>query len=560
MLGIPASNILGKGGKVEYLLSLEDPSTPGIRKTIALPFVNVFRADSRPAVQIRHTLGRAPVIEHTGTKKVIFTIQGRSGQHFFLGANKDGNLKFASGVDLFQELQRFLLKFEEISSSSFLKRSGQQLNSEVSFSGFTASKPFSNGHLLFMAPFENYAYYVQPTAFNVSRSAQTSRHSYEFSLTLEATAEYKAPPSPISGFEKAIQAVEKVTEAIDTAAGAVAFARANVDIFQNDLRRLLSPIDALQRVVSETESLVQTGSSTLAILGTQTNKLLAVVGQAIRVSYDAIDTISFNALEKATDQGLNDVLRGLTKARTAISVAFGKGALAYNEESNEPKGSAAEVVTSETSTVAAALVAKSNDPVVLPSANQNFTYEKILEGETLIQFALRLGVPAAAVAELNEMINFTIGGFSVPLTGGMVLKVPLDTPVKVKPGDKDLFGTDLEIDLSTGDLVFNGTNPQDFSLISGPKNLKQGTTLRLLTVTGENHVFPSMGLPVRAGDASTTELVGSLAFDVRSQLLADRRIEEVTSLFLEDQGDTLALSIEAQAKKDTSVQFSVPLQ
>ncbi len=328
-LGISSSNILGSGGKVEYLLTLEEPLSPGNRKTIALPFVNMFRHDSKPAVQIRHTLGRAPVIEHSGTKKLVFTLQGRSGQHFFLGSGADGNLKFASGVDLFQDLIRFLQRYEEITSSRIFKRTGQELN-QSGARGLGGPKAFSRGHLVFLAPFENLNYYVVPTAFSVNRSTQTSRHDYEFTLTLEATSEYVAPVSPLSTFESILQGAEKVTEAIDTAAGAVAYARANVEIFQGQLRRLLSPIDAIQRFVTELDSLVGSGKSTINIFSTQTNRLLASIGQASRVAYDAVDTLSLNNLEKATDQGFNDFMKSLAEARNQISIAFGKGALAYN--------------------------------------------------------------------------------------------------------------------------------------------------------------------------------------------------------------------------------------
>ena len=557
-LGIPSSNILGSGAKVEYLLSLEDPAVPGSRKTIALPFVNMFRQENRPSVQIRHTLGRAPIIEHSGTRKMIFTLQGRSGQHFFLGADADGNLKYASGVDLFQDLQRFMQNYENIASSAYLKRSGQNLASDLG-RGFTLTKPYGKGRLLFLAPFENLSYYVQPTSFVVNRTANSSRHSYEFTLTLEATAEYVSPASEIGAFESVIQFSEKITKAIDTAAGAVAFARAQVDIFNNDLRRLLSPIDALARVVSEADALLSAGRSTLNVFATQTNKLLATIGQAVRVAYDTVDTISFNALDRATDQGINEVLAGLTQARNAVSAAFGHGFLLYDDEENEPKGSLAETVTVETSTTAAALVTKSPDPVGLSEQSVNFSYAKVLEGETLLQFAKRLNFDAKEIASLNGMVTFSVAAFNVPLTGGLVMKVPATTPVLSKPGDLDEFGTDLKLDLSTGDLVLKGSKPTDFFTISGPKNLEQGTTLRLLTVEGENSVFPSLGLPIRTGDASTTELVGSLAFDVRAQLLSDRRIAEITSLTLEDRGDELRLDIEAVANKETGVQFSVPI-
>lgn len=556
-LGIPSSNILGSGGKVEYLLTLEEPASISKRKTIALPFVNMFRHDSKPAVQIRHTLGRSPIIEHSGTKKLIFTLQGRSGQHYYLGSDSSGNLKFASGVDLFQDLIRFLQRYEEITSSRIFKRTGQGLN-EGEGSGLEGTKPFSKGHLVFLAPFENLSYHVVPTAFSVNRSVQTSRHDYEFTLTLEATSEYIAATTPLSAFEKVLQGAESITEAIDTAAGAVAYAQAHVEIFQGDLRRLLSPIDAIQRLVTELDDLGSSGKSTLNIVSTQTNRLLSAIGQASRVAYDAINLLSFNALQKATDQGFNEFMSELAKARNQITTVFGKGFLAYEEQDGEPSGQAADVVTVNLATTAAALVAQSNDPIV-DESSESFSYAKLLDGETLLQFCKRLGLKAQEVAKLNGMVNFLIGEFSVPLTGGMLMKVPIDNPIKVKPGDADIFGTDLQIDLSTGDLVLSGTDPKDFFSISGPPNLKQGTTLRLLTVEGENSVFPNLGMPLHFGDASTSELVGSVAFDARSQLLADSRINEVTSLFLRDAGDTLSLEIEARAKKDTDIQFSVPI-
>ena len=555
-----ASNVIGKRGQVEYMLSLEDPNTK-TKKIIALPFVNVFRQDLRPAVNIRHTLGRAPVIEHAGTKKLSFVIQGRSGRHFFLGANRHGNLNFDSGVDLFQELVGFLRRHDEIASSRFFKRSGQNLVQDLDVGGTLKNKKaYSAGHLVFMAPFEDVSYYVVPTAFTINRSSQTSRHSYEFSLVLEATAQYVSPVDD-SFMGKALEFMDNITDGTDAIAGGIAIGTAWLNQKNAEFYQLLSFVEALERVGGELGRLEGSVGNFKDLWGNKTSKLLGALGSVLRNSYDIVNDLSFNKIQKADkDRNFFDFLGKMAEARTKISIAFGQGALGtYGSSDNEPTSQTADVITSETSTVASALVADFLDPVILPSENPNFSYSKVLEGETLTQFAGRLGFEPKIVAELNGMINFTHGIFSVPLTGGMILKIPADSPVFIPVGDQDVFGTDLKLDLATGDLMLEGSNPKDFMLISGPSNLKQGTTLRLLTREGENRVFPSLGLPVRSGDSSTAETVGTIAFETRAELLSDSRIESVTGLFVEDLGDTLNLNVEAVAQKETTIQFSVPL-
>ena len=556
-----ASNIIGKRGKVEYMLSLDDPNTPS-KKIIALPFVNMFRQEMAPAVNIRHTLGRAPIVEHSGTKRMVFTIQGRSGRHFFLGANAEGNLKFDSGVDLFQELVRFLQRHEEIASSRYFKRTGQYLSQGQAGGTLSQKRDYTPGHLSFMAPFEGLNYYVVPTSFVVNRSTATARHSYEFVLTLEATSEYIVPETDKGWWDKALEVAEYISDSIDSVSGAIAIGTAWLDQKNAELRTLLGPIDALARVGTELGNLEGSFGSTIDLFGNKANKFLAAVGSVTKNAYDILDKASFNSLQKMDKAGdFNAFMQGLAEARNKISIAFGQGALGtYNTDSDEPTTNATtDTVTTSTSTVAAALVAENAEPVILPSANPNFSYEKVLDGESLIQFASRLGFEVNDIAELNGMVNFYNGKFSVPLVGGMILKIPSDTPALVFPGDSDIFGTDLQLDIKTGDLVVKGSSPTDFFTISGPRNLKQGTTLRLLTREGENSVFPSLGLPVRAGEPSTAELIGSLAFETRAELLSDKRVTEITGLFVEDLGDTLNLNIEAVAGKDATIQFSVPI-
>ena len=117
---------------------------------------------------------------------------------------------------------------------------------------------------------------------------------------------------------------------------------------------------------------------------------------------------------------------------------------------------------------------------------------------------------------------------------------------------EDFYGTDLRLvpQLTNGvlsfDLAMKGAG--DVQLISGPPNLEQALTLRLLTTKGDNTTFPDLGLPDLLGDPSSAETLGHFAAHVRTQMLSDPRIARLRELIITDTGDGL----EANARLETA--------
>jgi hypothetical protein len=559
---ISASNILGTGGRVEYLLTLLDGKSRE-HTTIALPNVSMVQLDRQQAVQINYTLGRQPIIEHSGVRAQVFVLNGRSGVEHRLGEDASGQILFADGPALFRELEEFLSRFEQLQGEASLKRMGSSMTPKLSpgLTGYkvaSGNNTASGGLMLFQAPFEKLNFHVQPLSFKWNRATATSRHSYEWTLVLHGYAKYVSavPKGLLADF---VKAMEEANKAINSATAMVAYAQAHVDLFSADLRSIMGPINAAHHLLSAVDGLLGSAKNLVQLPSEVLQELLGLIGHIGKTSFDLFNTMSFGAAGRHGGKGYFQFMRALSGAQRRLYNVFGQMYMIVDEDTSgapKPVSSTAAGTVTPLATLRGALLNTTFEPTEMETTENAV----VLDGMTLQDFADANNTDAVTVAQLNGMVNYTSGPKGVPLVGGMVLKVPAVGTASVKIGDHDSFGTDLKLDMNTRDLKLKGTSYTDFSTVSQEGNLVQGTALRLLTEQGEQSLFPTMGLPTTVGSKNTATVLGSMAFATESQLLADNRIQEVTGLEVLDEGDTLVLRVTASPVQGDPVDFKIPLQ
>jgi len=198
-----------------------------------------------------------------------------------------------------------------------------------------------------------------------------------------------------------------------------------------------------------------------------------------------------------------------------------------------------------------------------PKVEQPTVRYPVKSGQTIESIAEDVLGDAGAwpqIVELNSMLGPDTMQDGAPLAPGAELWVPVtgDAGIATQFGG-ELYGTDLLIDPNTGDLVPLGTDPTDLALVRGRRNLEQAIRHRLITHQGDNAVFPGFGLPVQVGDQNAARLVGYLASHLRTQMLADPRVDTVRKITVDDsEGETLYLTAEFEPVLGNSISVTVP--
>ncbi|MDX1556236.1 MAG: hypothetical protein R3212_09435, partial [Xanthomonadales bacterium] len=109
-----------------------------------------------------------------------------------------------------------------------------------------------------------------------------------------------------------------------------------------------------------------------------------------------------------------------------------------------------------------------------------------------------------------------------------------------------LLGTDFERErLPNGKFgwaIDTAGGSTDVRKVSGLANLGQGLEGRLRTERGHNILYPNAGMPRQVGNRNTDDGIVSASYEARQQVLADRRVERITSLRFTNELDVRELA------------------
>ncbi|MGH8035821.1 MAG: LysM peptidoglycan-binding domain-containing protein, partial [Lysobacterales bacterium] len=211
-----------------------------------------------------------------------------------------------------------------------------------------------------------------------------------------------------------------------------------------------------------------------------------------------------------------------------------------------------------------------------PNKYQGFQAVVVGQGDTLQSLAAsQMGDPNEwpVIAVVNQLkAPYITDGAKLPgtLSPGDAIMIPVSGVVS-KPdtfttGDPahganqavNVLGVDFEREpLPTGQFgwrINTAGGSVDVLKVRGVDNLAQGLDGRLHTTQGENILYPQFGLPRGVGGRSLeSEEEVSSRFQIRQQLLADARVEQVVSLRFTPIEDRLEIEADVQPVGLTSV-------
>jgi len=518
----------------------------GLAITLPLTPENVRRSRP-PATSTEFTLGLEPIREHSLNRHQSIELVGRSGLQARSGYNAKGEIVYKGGRFITEEFDKFLNTYQELAA----KKGAYYLREDDPY-----REHLGNVALILRMLKEDVHVKVEVQDWQMSSSAQRSRHSYEWVLSLRAYAPAKRKV-PTNLFAP-------VNEWMQTAADAIALANAVGAMLDNAIQNTRADLDSLRAPLRELQN-----SAKLA------RQIVGSTRELARFPQDVLSDLAYVA--EGFAEAWNDAEVGVREfsltgdfkdrlqrigwmaedaARNAVTVAGATG--------GGPSGRAS------------AANARSAVPFALRDEHQSGNTPERRRGfrdRTAAVYQLRSGdtlrTIAAAVygsperwldiAYFNGWIDAYRDASGRPGRAGDTILLPgvgTDIPIERAETVGDVFGCDLYLDPDTGDLEILG---DDFRTIRGRDNLEQALRHRLTTTQGEARLFPAYGLPVAPGDAFAPRMLGYIAAHVREQLSAEPRILEIQDLEVLDEGDTLSIQFTAIPSDGASLTVIAPM-
>lgn len=534
--------------KVRYILEARYADSS---EKFVLPYVGKIDFTRRHAKKTTWTVGRIPFHQYSGIRSQTFHMSGRSGlaerfdsPGYFDFSNVSSDM---SGPALFRKLEKFLEKYE---TKCF---EAQQSRSELP-------------KLVLKALWEDKNLYVELENFSWVRDKSSSRLSYEWDLELHSYADAgKIEPSgPQAWLSGATEIADKVTEAVNYANVAVASVSDILSDTRTELDKFRQPMRAIANLGRQgrlaARQLGQLGQFPVDFM----RDFWYAVYEMTAVMFDIWMALPY-ADRNAARLSLLDIMESVGDARRATFAALGLNYESVPEytwspeklqgflDSSDYRLNSRNSALTQQKTLGSSYVIKNNQLV------QVYT---VKSGETLQDIAQAiLGDKSAWVdiAELNEMVSpFTLNDGS-PLVNGSIVLVPIpgNSPSIGGVSPTDLYGTDLQLD-SSGDLILSGTagvSSSDIKVISGNANFTQAIKLRMLTFRGTNGTFPDYGVPNIIGEKGTDDRIADAAIEIKAQLFAEKRIQEIDDLVVTDNGDEI--TVRANVKPVIGQKFSL---
>ena len=535
--------------RVRYLLEHKPAGGTGGERVI-LPNVADVQFSRPHAVVTTWTLGAHPVHHYSGIRSQKIMMSGRSGlkTRFETEGVTSETASDLSGPALFRKLEKFLEKFERDAgrATSFVQRPPELIL-----------------HMLW----EGKKLKVEHERFHWGRSAQRSRHSYEWSLDFESHGELNQDPieGPLSALTEAFEVAKKITGAVNSVSIGLAKAREILDDSRTQLDQFREPVRAVAKLARQWSIVARSGRSLAEWPKAFMEDFWYMSTEALVAVFNTWDATPFG-VKGPRRSGFIEVMELIAEARKATQTALGLGytKLPTYSVTKDVQESGLAALPQWSSKESALL---SLDPIPGKYTTRNGQLTRVYQaksGDTLQSIAWALLGDRSRwieIAELNGITSPSVFSDSGPLFIGQTILVPAATgDGALLPGlsTSDLYGTDLRLS-SDGDLVAQGDGDSDVETISGVPNLRQGLINRMMTVQGDNATFPGHGLPEIIGRPNTDIRISSAAIEADAQFRRDPRISSVNELVVDDNGDELVVTAELQPVIGKAFDIAVPL-
>lgn len=531
--------------RVRYILEIRRGKKS---EKFLLPLVSDIKFQRKHAKVAVWTLGKIPAKHYAGVRGQTITMSGRSGlkpRFETIGATSVPAAD-QSGPALFRRLETFLEAYENEAAAAqrHLKPPPQ---------------------LIFRALWEGKNLFVDHMSFQWSRSAKTSRFSYEWDLELDAYAEAEDFYERGSMFKAVTDAIEKV-KLVSTAINATSIAVQYGTELLEDGKTLLDgfrePLRALRRLASQTRTFSRTANDITRWPKAFMLDFWFTLSEMTTAIFDSWAALPF-VDRQAVRSTMIDAMEVIGTARTATQAALGLNfvSLPGRLSTYESQTGGGTSTDPKYTTRERAITSMEYVPGSISVLNgQLVTAHEVIAGETLPDIAERYLEDRGYwvdIATLNGMTSIDTVAAGGPLLGGLILFVPVADGAQL-PGlnPQDLYGVDMRLG-PDGDLLLLG-NPKDVQTVSGVDNLRQGLTNRFLTTQGDNATFPNHGLPLLVGEGGTEDRVANAAIEAEAQLRAEQRVAKITDLSIVDDGDSLLLTSTVEPVVGKAFDIAVP--
>lgn len=433
---------------------------------------------------------------------------------------------------------------------------------------------------------------VIPRDFALSRNALLDRVSYRFSCRLTVVG----PAQEITVVSPDKDLLDKIKDGIRTIRNSIQMLSATVDdltAVMDEISRLISSVPSMIRdAVGIINSFTDFINGTKTFLDIPRQTLLALTEQAESVAnaaaaiagfpadavqafmdmsdqYDALIVASTDYLTESWDQQIDRYQRltntaPLTTGTKDYQLAEtpGKGPTTFSladtfDSSSERPGDVrrSEHAFSEHRT---------------GSQNVRSVMEQVIgAGDTLQSLAAKyLGdarrwLDLAIVNQLEP--PYIVDQACIPNTLRISDKIlipvsaPAPSPDTITLGDtaagssqvEQALGTDFFLKYSDdrktyGWAIDTAAGSTDVIRIQGIANFTQALKMRFQSEQGQNILYPAIGLPRAIGSKGIRDPLSTVRYQVRQQLLADKRTERVVQFSLEIENDALILNADIQ--------------
>jgi len=527
---------------------------------------------SRPnPVTITHTYG-GTVRETSSIRTHMVALRGRSGTAVRSGFNRDGYAIFRSGQTIFKEFDEFLKFYIEKSAETHGVKS--LMTAEYPQSNRDTQKNLKQGYttkheyeLILRCLDDDLHLKVEPLAFEYSRSASTNRHDYQYVLQLQAWAyAYDTKPfMPLMAAENIVNnAIGQLTGSLMIADNVIKNVDSHASKVKNIIRSVQSPLGAVDQLGRSFTSLKYTASS-ISKAYDDAKRSYFETKSAVKSTNEALQPETQNGIQVVhhhenntieTPETNSEITNDLFNYYAALQInvenliRIMRGSVSLREYNNfinpaiyvqtDPSG---EFLSDEANLGKLAGILEDIEQTA--NAPEDTVPYRCQRNEDLKKISKKFfGTHDLwpVIAELNGMPDSRRKADGGILDAGDVIFIPFDGVLGMNTFSEkgDIYSVDISMPYDDLEIISQDVN--DFELISGIDNLRQGVKNKLLTFKGEMPNYEQVGLP----RLSFVNDVDYTAAQIREVLIKDPRIADVRNIVAEVENDIVRISVQVR--------------